>query len=126
MDFLTDAVNKAKGAFDVAYKKAGDVASLQKQKLDVASLESKLAKEYEALGRAAIENLENGADATENTKDIIASIREREAEIESIKTEILKAKGKKFCENCGAPNVSEAHFCFACGESFIKQSEDNQ
>ncbi len=126
MDFFTEAVNKAKGAFDVAYKKAGDVASLQKQKLDVAAMESKLTKAYEALGRAAIEVLENSSDVSDNVKNLVSDIREREAEITAAKNEILKSQGKKFCANCGASNLHEAHFCYACGESFIKNTAENE
>ena len=124
MDFFTEAVNKVKGACDVAYKKASDVASVQKQKLDVASMESKLNKEYTALGRAAIANLEKCDSISDEIKDLVASIRQREAEIVSAKNEILKSQGKKFCPVCGASNVSEAHFCYACGESFIKTAEN--
>ncbi len=126
MEFFEDALNKAKGAFDVAYKKTSEVVSVQRQKFDVASMNSKLSKEYELLGKLVIDAVENGTDIPEGAKIKTKEIRAREAEIEAAKDEILKAQGKKFCVNCGAANVREAHFCYACGESFIKGSETEE
>ena len=51
MDFIDDAVTKAKEAFDVACKKTNEVVTTQKQKFDIASLEAKRTKDFEALGR---------------------------------------------------------------------------
>lgn len=44
MDFIDDAVTKAKEAFDVACKKTNEVVTTQKQKFDIASLEAKRIK----------------------------------------------------------------------------------
>lgn len=120
MEFFEEAINKAKGVFDVAYKKTGEVISVQRQKIDVASMNSKLAKEYEALGRMVIDSVDGEVEISPTAVSKAREIRIKEAEIEAAKQEVLKAQGKKFCENCGAANVSDAHFCYACGESFIK------
>ena len=44
MDFLDNAVNTAREAFDIAYKKTGELVNSQKQKFDIASLENKRKK----------------------------------------------------------------------------------
>lgn len=119
MEFFEDAISKAKGAFDVAYKKTSEVISVQRQKIDVATMKTKLSKEYELLGKLVIDAVENGTDIPEGAKIKVKEIRAREVEIEAANDEILKTQGKKFCPNCGASNVHEAHFCYACGESFI-------
>lgn len=126
MDILNEAVSKAKDIFDIAYKKAENVASVGMQKIDVASMKSNLSKQYEAFGKAVIEFAENSEDTSDNIKNMISSIRTLEAEISNAEQKILKAKGKKFCENCGASNVSEAHFCYACGESFINTENSKE
>ena len=51
MDFFDDAVNKAKEALDVACKKTNEVVTTQKQRFDIASLEAKRTRDFEALGR---------------------------------------------------------------------------
>ena len=126
MEFFEDAINKAKGAFDVAYKKTSEVVSVQRQKIDVATMKTKLSKEYELLGKLVIDAVENGTEISEGARIKVKEIRAREAEIEAAKDEILRAQGKKFCPNCGASNVREAHFCYACGESFIGEAKEEE
>ena len=50
MDFLDNALEKAKEVFDVARTKTTEVVSTQKQKFDVVSLENKRSKDFEQLG----------------------------------------------------------------------------
>ena len=50
MEFFDDAVSKAKEAIDVACKKTNEVVTLQKQKFNVAALESRRAKDFQLLG----------------------------------------------------------------------------
>ena len=54
MDFFDDAVNKAKEALDVACKKTNEVVTTQKQRFDIASLEAKRTRDFEALGLSLI------------------------------------------------------------------------
>ena len=50
MDFLDNAINKAKEVVDIAYKKTEEVVLTEKQRFDIASLNSKIDKDYKALG----------------------------------------------------------------------------
>lgn len=124
MEFFDEAFSKAKGAFDVACKKTNEVVSLQKQKFDVAALESKLSKDYETLGRLCIDAIEGEGEFSQDILALAADIRAKETEIENRRTDILLAQGKKFCANCGASNMSEAHYCYVCGTSFIEETKD--
>ncbi len=122
MDFFDDVINKTRDALDVAYKKTNDVVSIQKQKFDIASMESKLSKDFEALGRACLPFITEGKEVSAEAKLMAEEILKKQTEIEEARNQVLLAQGKKFCKKCGIANVSEAHFCFACGESFIDEN----
>ena len=87
MDFLENAVNKAKDVFDVACKKTGDVVSTGKIRLDIASLENKMVKDFEALGRLYFEDIKDchGEGSIFSIRD---AILEKEAKIEKLKEEL--------------------------------------
>ncbi len=122
MDFFDDVINKTRDALDVAYKKTNDVVSIQKQKFDIASMESKLSKDFEALGKACLPFITEGKEVSAEAKLMAEEILKKQAEIEEARNQVLLAQGKKICKKCGIANVSEAHFCFACGESFIDEN----
>ena len=88
-------LSKAKDVFEVAYRKADDAISVKKQKFDIASLENKMSKDFEALGRICFEEMKNGVlSENEEAKKLLESINEKQAQIEEIKKEIAKAKSK--------------------------------
>ena len=62
MDFFDNAVSKAKDVFDVACKKTEEVVTTGKQKLDIATLENKMTKDFEALGRIYFEQIKDNDD----------------------------------------------------------------
>ena len=51
MDFLENALDKAREVIDVACKKTNEVVITEKQKFDIASIENKRAKDFERLGK---------------------------------------------------------------------------
>ncbi len=122
MEFFDDVINKTRDAIDVAYKKTNEVVSIQKQKLDIASMESKLSKTFTELGKVCFDFISEEKEVTEEAKLIVKEIARKQAEIDEAKAQVSRAQGKKFCKKCGIANVSEAHFCFACGESFIEEN----
>ena len=88
-------LSKAKDVFEVAYRKADDAISVKKQKFDIASLENKMSKDFEALGRICFEEMNNGVlSGNEEAKKLLEAINEKQAQIEEIKKEIAKAKSK--------------------------------
>lgn len=122
MEFFDDVINKTRDAIDVAYKKTNEVVSIQKQKLDISSMESKLSKTFTELGKVCFDFISEEKEVTEEAKLIVKEIAKKQAEIDEAKAQVSRAQGKKFCKKCGIANVSEAHFCFACGESFIEEN----
>lgn len=115
-------LNKAKDVFETAYKKADDALSVQKQKYDVSSLENKLSKDYETLGRLCFEEMKNGAFAeNEAFLSVAEVIKTKTEQIEELKKEILKAKNKKRCPKCNAAIDKEAVYCNVCGEKIIQE-----
>ena len=99
-------VDKAKVTFEDVYKKAETVVSVQKQKIDVYSLEGKLC--YDAIRN------DEPFDA-ESVKPVTDDIAEKLQLIENTKEEILKAKNKKLCTKCGAQIEKNGVFCSKCG-----------
>ncbi|MBQ6847542.1 MAG: hypothetical protein IJO62_01330 [Clostridia bacterium] len=88
MDFFENAVSKAKDVFDVACKKTGEVVNTGKQKLDIATLENKMAKDFERLGRVYFEQIKDADGLDEATAKIKNAILEKQSEINKIKEEM--------------------------------------
>ncbi len=112
-DKIEETVKKAKEVAAAAYKKTGEVINVQKQKLEVAALNSKLKTQYEKLGRLLFKELsgtENG-----DVANVAAQIRSIEAEIEERSAEIRNAKGKTICRSCNKEVPADAIFCAYCG-----------
>jgi rubrerythrin len=119
---IDNILSKAKEVFETAYKKADGVVSTQKQKFDISSMESKLNKDFENLGRLCYDMIANGTeDAKEKLNPLIEEITAKNNQIEEMKKEVLKAKNKKLCPKCGAAVDKNAVFCNLCG---VKLSEE--
>lgn len=115
MDFLENAVGKAKEVFEIAYKKTEGAVNTGKQKIDVAAIENKLSKDYEALGKLYYESIKDAEDLGEDIAALKSSIEEKLENIASIKDEINRAKNKVNCPQCGAIIEKDAIYCSACG-----------
>lgn len=113
---LDNVFAKAKDVFEAAYKKTGDAVNVGKQKLDIASLENKLNKSYEILGKVCFDEVMHGgsfdADAA---KPILDDIEEKRNQLEEIKKEVAKARNKKLCPKCNGPIDKNAAYCNSCG-----------
>lgn len=90
MEFFENAVNKAKDVFDVVAAKTGEVVTTGKQKLDIATLENKLAKDFERLGRAYFETIKDNDEIDDKFANIKVSIVEKQTQISKIKEEMGK------------------------------------
>lgn len=115
MDFLNNAVNTAREAFDIAYKKTGELVDSQKQKFDIASLENKRNKSFEALGKLYFEFVKDENIENDEIKALVEEIKEKNEKIEKLKEEMNSIKNKVVCENCSALNDETALFCSTCG-----------
>lgn len=126
MDFFDDMLNKAKDAIDVASKKTGEVVNTQKQKFDVASLESKRAKDFAVLGEIYYNKIKDGEAADENISELVLSIKEKSEKIDMLKAEINSAKNKRICPKCGTSIDQISNYCSACGEKLFYDSEEDK
>lgn len=123
MDFLDNAVNKAKEVFDVACKKTNDVVTTQKQKFDVATIENKRNKDYAKLGEIYY-NLVKDTEIEDNSiKELVDAITEKNKKIEEINIEINSSKNKRVCPKCSALIDENSIFCSICGEKITIDGE---
>lgn len=124
MDFLENAVNKAKEAIDVVSKKTGEVVTTQKQKFDVASIESKRNKDFMELGQIYFQMIKNSDIENAEVKALVDAIVEKSEKIKAIKEQINSAKNKRICPKCSANFDEFSIYCSVCGEKLEIESED--
>ena len=94
MEFFENAVTKAKEAFDVARKKTGEMVSTGKQKFDIAAIESKRAKNFEALGKLYYNIVKDSEIDNVEIKKLVKSIKAKTEKINSLREEINSVKNK--------------------------------
>ena len=121
MEFFENAVSKAKEVFDVACKKTGEVVSVQKQKIDIATIENKRNKDFLALGKLYFKNIKDTEIEDEEIASLVASIKEKNEQIKQINEEIKETKNMKICPNCETFVKDEDVFCSVCGEKLEKE-----
>ncbi len=124
MDLFDEILDKAKVAFDVAVKATEDAAQTGKQKFNIASLESKITKDYKALGEAFYNFKKSGEIDDEAIDELIASIEDKKVKIDELKEEIRKSKADRVCANCGAAIEENTVFCPICGQKLEFTTED--
>lgn len=115
MEFLENALSKAKDAIDIAVKKTGEVVTTEKQRFDASALKNKREKDYAMLGKLWFEQIKDSDDISEEAKQIVTDIKQKTAEIDRINGEIASAKNKRICPSCGAGIAENAVFCSTCG-----------
>ena len=113
MDMFENLLDKAKDAFDVALKATGEAVDTGKQKFNVVSLETKISKDYKALGELCYKK-HKGEDID----------FEKINEINEIKQAIKNAKAKRICAACGAAIEEDTIFCSYCGAKLEFTTEE--
>jgi len=119
MDFLDNVISKTKDAIDVVSKKTGEIVTVEKQKFDVASLKTKLEKNYAELGKLYFKKIDDATELDAETKAVVDEIKKKITTINEINIEIANAKNKRFCPVCNASVSDTAVFCSNCGEKII-------
>ena len=87
MDLFDDLLDKARDAFDVAVKATEDVVDTGKQKFNIASLESKLSKDYKALGELYYKQLKGEEADASQMESLIAEIDDKKQKIKEMTAE---------------------------------------
>lgn len=122
MDFFDDAVNKAKEALDIACKKTNEVVTTQKQRFDIASLEAKRTRDFEALGRYYYAEIKDAEITDEKVAELVTAINAKTEKIEALRREINNIKNKRVCPKCGASIDKNSVYCNFCGEKLVFES----
>lgn len=123
MSFIDDAISKTKEVFDVACKKTDEVVTTQKQKFSIASLESKREKDFADLGRIYFELAKNSNDLTDEARNLVDAISEKNEEIARLNQDIQNTKNKRICPNCNANIDVNSVYCNNCGTKLNIESE---
>ena len=118
MEFIEEAVVVVKDTFDAVCKKTGEAVNVGKMKYNIASMKSKLSKDYETLGRLCLDSVLEGAEIPSTAKEVAEDIVKRKEQIKAAKAELYRAKGKQVCPECSKVNPQDARFCNDCGHNF--------
>ncbi|HCH29049.1 MAG TPA: hypothetical protein DEW35_06020 [Ruminococcaceae bacterium] len=124
--FFDNAFDKAKNAFEIAYKKTGEIVSLEKLRFNLSSLKTNRNKLYAALGKEYYFRFKNSESLPDNEKNIFDRISELNEKIEEITNEINYAKSKRICPKCGAAIDERSIFCNYCGERITFDFDDEE
>lgn len=115
MGFLDDAISKTKEVFDIACKKTDEVVTIEKEKFNIASLKSKREKDYADLGRIYFDLVKDSDDLSDETRNLVDAIIEKNEEIIRLNEDIQNIKNKRVCPNCNANIDINSSFCNSCG-----------
>lgn len=115
MGFLDDAITKTKEVFDVACKKTDEVVTLEKQKFSIASLKSKREKDYADLGKIYFELVKDATDLSDEARNLVDAIIEKNEEIVRLNENIQNIKNKRVCPECNANVDANSSYCNNCG-----------
>ena len=116
MEFFDNVANKTKELFEAGEKKANEIVSVQKLRIEVSQLESKMSNTLKKLGTEIYKQRENEAFA--EFADIFTELDAAAAEINAKNAEISRIKGRKECDKCGSFNEESAAYCSKCGRQF--------
>lgn len=120
MDFFDDAFNKTKDFFNVACQKTEEAVGFGKIKLEIATLENKRSKDFEALGKLYFERVKDSEVSDAEANNIVMQIKEKTEKIAALNADINNAKNKEVCSSCGAIIEKNTLFCSFCGVKINK------
>lgn len=125
-EFFDNAFDKAKSAFETAYKKTGDVLSVEKLRFNISTLKTKQNKLYAKLGKDYFESVINETEINADSTSIINDIVEINNKISDLTDEINYVKSNRICPKCGAPTGENSIFCATCGERITFDTKDEE
>ena len=97
----------------------------QRPNVPLAHLERKLASQYEAIGRQAVE-----WDGTERFQALGEALRKTQRDMDAVQKQIAceeaerAARAHSLCPACAHPNPKDAKFCLECGFSLNHRKEN--
>lgn len=115
MGVFEDVYAKAKSAADFAGKKTGELVEISRLKINAAELQSKINKEFEAMGLLVYNAAKEHVDCTAQVEKKSAGVDALYAQLAEVNDKIAELKRKKNCAECGFANPEDANFCLKCG-----------
>lgn len=115
MTTVEEVLYKAKELADAAGKKTGELVSLTKLKMEVATVQKEIAAELESIGRLVYEAHKNGTSAEEALPALFDAVDTLETKAVELTAEIERLQGMRHCTACGKNNAADAAFCQNCG-----------
>ena len=115
MSMFEDALTSAKTVADATCKKAGEVVSIARKKMEIMDLESRLEKLYGAIGKFYVDTQKNQVDHKDECNQIISEIGCLIGKISKKKSEIDNLKNIAKCTDCNTGNEKDSVFCKKCG-----------
>lgn len=113
MDFLNKVSSTITSKSKDVTKKAKEIAEIAKLTGQIAEKEESIKGAYIELGKYVYESQKE--DAPEEVAEQFAAIDATVEEIEHLKREIRKLKGRQECPDCGKEVSYSAAFCSYCG-----------
>ncbi|MBD5527665.1 MAG: zinc-ribbon domain-containing protein [Lachnospiraceae bacterium] len=113
MDFFNKVGNTISSKGKDVTKKAKEIAEIAKLTGQIAEKEESIKGTYIELGKYVYENQKE--DAPEEVAEKFAVIDATVEEIERLKREVRKLKGRQECPDCGKEVSYTAAFCSYCG-----------
>lgn len=117
---INEVVDMAKSGLDTVCKKTEDAVALSKLRIEQATLETKLSKDYEKLGRIYYYSVVEGKETDENELELLtASIGDKKEQIKLLREKIQKYKYRNLCPACKSPIDKNSVFCNHCGAKIV-------
>ncbi len=113
MDFFNKVSNTISSKGKDVTKRAKEIAEIAKLTGQIAEKEETVKGAYIELGKYVYESQKE--DAPEEVAEKFAAIDAAVEEIEQLKREVRKLKGKQECPDCGKEVSYSAAFCSYCG-----------
>ncbi len=117
MDFkyiFNSAAGKVGGFTKAAVRKTGEAAEVAKLRVAFASEKRKLEGMFSTLGKLFYEQVK-GTDIRVQIAAQVMEIDEQKAVLAELKSAIVSAKGKTYCQSCQSPISAELAYCPSCG-----------
>ncbi len=115
MATFDDVTLKAKEIIDSVSKKTGEFVGVQKLRVELMDMKSKLNKLYRDLGKVVYSASIGDEDCTETVEDLIAAISIKKNEISFLQAQIDEKKNRRTCPSCKKANDVDADYCSGCG-----------
>jgi len=115
MDMFDSFMEKAKGAYDVAAKKTGELVEISKIKLECVKVNNEIKRLYEKLGSAVYSMVKANFENQDVIDSITEEIDESLAKLSKLNEKLSDIKNINICSVCGCKNPEDNYYCSKCG-----------